>query len=68
MSSSSMQCPKCGNRRNIVYDSRAVQSDKAIRRRRKCESCSFKWITLEYPEQTILSMKKGEPDDKQPDH
>lgn len=40
-----MRCPLC-NGATGVYDSRAV--DKAVRRRRRCESCAHHFTTVEY--------------------
>lgn len=45
------RCVKCGNDSTVI-DSR--QNDKAIRRRRKCTFCAFRWTTLEVPEGALL--------------
>ena len=45
-----MKCPKCQAVDTKVLDSRVVEQDTAIRRRRECESCSFRFTTYEKPE------------------
>lgn len=45
------RCIKCGSDSTVI-DSR--QNDKAIRRRRKCQGCGFRWTTLEVPEGALL--------------
>ena len=40
-----MRCPKCGSEKCSVLDSRGENS--AIRRRRLCASCSFRFTTFE---------------------
>ncbi len=40
-----MRCPKCGNERSAVLDSRADAD--AIRRRRECQSCQARFTTFE---------------------
>ncbi len=42
-----MRCPKCGNLDDKVLDSRAAHDGKAIRRRRECLSCSYRFTTFE---------------------
>lgn len=40
-----MRCPKCGEERSSVSDSRS--DGEAIRRRRECNGCSFRYTTYE---------------------
>ena len=40
-----MRCPKCSSEESKVVDSR--QAEDAIRRRRVCESCGFRFTTFE---------------------
>ena len=42
-----MRCPKCGNLDDKVLDSRAAHDGKAIRRRRECLACSYRFTTFE---------------------
>jgi transcriptional repressor NrdR len=42
-----MQCPKCGAKDTRVIDSRVSNSGLAIRRRRACQSCGYRFSTTE---------------------
>ncbi len=42
-----MKCPFCGNIDTKVNDSRAMDENTVIRRRRQCESCNEKFTTYE---------------------
>ncbi len=42
-----MRCPKCGHQDDKVLDSRAAHDGKAIRRRRECLACSYRFTTFE---------------------
>ncbi len=42
-----MRCPKCSNQEDKVIDSRSVRNGSAIRRRRICNRCSFRFTTYE---------------------
>lgn len=42
-----MKCPKCNCLDSKVIDSRLTDKDKAIRRRRECEHCNFRFTTFE---------------------
>ena len=42
-----MKCPKCGADDDRVLDSRSVREGAAIRRRRECSSCGFRYTTHE---------------------
>src|ERR1700743_1607618 len=42
-----MRCPKCGSLDTQVKDSRPTEDSAAIRRRRVCLSCSFRFTTVE---------------------
>ncbi len=42
-----MRCPKCGNLENRVLDTRLHKDNEAIRRRRECGSCQFRFTTEE---------------------
>jgi len=42
-----MQCPKCGTKDTRVIDSRVSSSGLAIRRRRSCQKCGYRFSTVE---------------------
>lgn len=42
-----MRCPNCQNSDTKVLDSRPVEEGTAIRRRRECDKCSFRFSTYE---------------------
>jgi transcriptional repressor NrdR len=53
-----MRCPNCQNEDTKVLDSRPVDEATAIRRRRECEKCSFRFSTYEEIEILDLSVVK----------
>lgn len=55
-----MRCPSCQYNGTRVVDSRPVDDNKEIRRRRECESCSFRFTTFEKIEATPLIVVKKE--------
>jgi len=57
-----MKCPSCGNIESKVIDSRASSDNKAIRRRRECLKCGFRFSTYEQIELLNLYVikKSGE--------
>ena len=42
-----MQCPRCHHNDTRVVDSRPTAEGQAIRRRRECEKCGFRFTTFE---------------------
>ena len=42
-----MKCPKCTNQEDKVIDSRSVRNGAAIRRRRMCNRCGYRFTTYE---------------------
>ncbi|MEG0286042.1 MULTISPECIES: transcriptional regulator NrdR [Vagococcus] len=55
-----MQCPKCHYNGSRVVDSRPADEGRAIRRRRECEECAFRFTTFERVEVTpLLVVKKN---------
>ncbi|WP_368644993.1 transcriptional regulator NrdR [Alkalibacterium putridalgicola] len=55
-----MHCPRCQHNGSRVIDSRPADDGRAIRRRRECENCSFRFTTFERIEQSaILVVKKN---------
>ena len=53
-----MQCPKCNHKDSKVLESRPAQLAQAIRRRRECLSCHFRFSTYEQVEILDLSVVK----------
>lgn len=53
-----MRCPKCGCEESKVVDSRSSESNDAIRRRRECTSCGFRYTTYERCEEMPLLVVK----------
>lgn len=55
-----MRCPKCQHNNSRVIDSRQADDARAIRRRRECENCGFRFTTFERIEATpLLVVKKN---------
>lgn len=50
-----MRCPKCHHEDTRVYDSRQINTGKAIRRRRECPQCEYRFTTRE--EVTVFELK-----------
>lgn len=42
-----MQCPRCSTKDTRVIDSRMANNGLAIRRRRSCQACSYRFSTVE---------------------
>ncbi|MHC0037403.1 transcriptional regulator NrdR [Pseudoneobacillus sp. C159] len=55
-----MKCPSCQHNGTRVLDSRPVDEAKAIRRRRECEECNFRFTTFEKVEEIPLIVVKKE--------
>src|SRR5690625_3951536 len=53
-----MKCPKCYYKHSRVLDSRPFEDGDAIRRRRECERCGFRFRTYERKEETPLIIVK----------
>lgn len=53
-----MKCPKCYHTNSRVLDSRPFEDGDAIRRRRECERCGFRFRTYERKEETPLIIVK----------
>lgn len=53
-----MKCPNCGFSETRVVDSRPTKLNTAIRRRRQCENCKFKFTTFEKIESAPLIVVK----------
>src|ERR671930_37914 len=59
-----MRCPKCGSLDTQVKDSRPTEDSAAIRRRRVCLPCNFRFTTFERVQLRELTVRKRnvEPD------
>lgn len=55
-----MHCPSCRAEDTRVIDSRVIEEGSAIRRRRHCEACSFRFSTLEEIEILTLVVEKAD--------
>lgn len=53
-----MRCPKCGQKRDRVVDSRLVKDGAAVRRRRICVNCGHRFTTYEQVIRTSLRVVK----------
>src|SRR5699024_3857725 len=53
-----MKCPKCYHTNSRVLDSRPFEDGDAIRRRRECDRCGFRFKTFERKEETPLIIVK----------
>ena len=54
-----MRCPNCGFLENKVIDSRPLNKENGIRRRRECEKCKFRFTTYEYVSLTTALVIKS---------
>ena len=53
-----MKCPFCHDLENKVIDSRLTKDDGAIRRRRECTKCGYRYTTYEQIERNKLMVVK----------
>ena len=63
-----MKCPFCGNDNTRVIDSRPVEDNTSIRRRRVCDECGKRFTTYEKAETIPLIIIKKESLRKHTDH
>ena len=54
-----MKCSNCDSMSTRVIDSRVTEKGYTIRRRRVCESCSFRFTTYEYVFPKKIVIKKN---------
>ncbi len=55
-----MKCQRCDSKKTRVVDSREGVDGRSVRRRRECESCSFRFTTFERVEESLpMVVKKG---------
>jgi transcriptional repressor NrdR len=55
-----MHCPVCRHQETKVVDSRLTQDGLAIRRRRECEKCSYRFSTVEEAELLDIVVVKND--------
>lgn len=55
-----MECPNCHQNSSRVTDSRPSDENRAIRRRRECENCGFRFTTFERIELSPLLVVKND--------
>lgn len=53
-----MRCPSCGSPDIRVIDSRAVSKSNAIRRRRECSKCLYRFTTYEFVTSSRIIVQK----------
>ncbi|MBI5221630.1 MAG: transcriptional repressor NrdR [Candidatus Magasanikbacteria bacterium] len=53
-----MRCPVCNHKNTSVVDSRPAENDLAIRRRRECDKCEYRFSTIEETELLDLIVVK----------
>lgn len=54
-----MRCPRCGGADTRVIDSRTQEASNAIKRRRECRSCGYRFTTFERCEDPIEVIKSS---------
>lgn len=56
-----MKCPKCKAKTTRVLDSRETEEGKAVRRRRECMKCEYRFTTFERIEKNnLIVIKRNE--------
>ena len=53
-----MRCPHCGNIEDKVVESRTLANGEAIRRRRECENCGYRFTSYERTEDSQFMVIK----------
>ena len=53
-----MKCPYCGCQESKVIDSRSIEENSSIRRRRECLKCQARFNTFETVETIQIMVKK----------
>jgi transcriptional repressor NrdR len=53
-----MRCPHCDSTENRVVDTRTSRAGRAVRRRRECSDCAFRFTTYEYVEERPIQILK----------
>lgn len=58
LGSRAVDCPRCRNCDTRVVDSRPADEGAAVRRRRACRPCGYRFTTFERPEPTVVLVRK----------
>jgi transcriptional repressor NrdR len=53
-----MKCPQCGHEDTKVLESRLSHEGRAVRRRRSCLQCNYRYTTYEREEECELQVRK----------
>lgn len=53
-----MRCPVCNHKNTSVVDTRPLENDLSIRRRRECDKCEYRFSTIEETELLDLIVVK----------
>ena len=53
-----MRCPGCGHEDTRVLESRLSHEGRAVRRRRSCPDCNYRFTTYEQEEAFVFQIKK----------
>ncbi|MEI6832535.1 MAG: transcriptional regulator NrdR [bacterium] len=53
-----MRCPGCGHEDTRVLESRLSYEGRAVRRRRSCPECNYRFTTYEQEEAFVFQIKK----------
>jgi transcriptional repressor NrdR len=53
-----VHCPRCEHQHSRVLESRIAENGEAMRRRRECLDCEFRFTTYERTEQPVLWVRK----------
>jgi transcriptional repressor NrdR len=54
-----VRCPSCSHREDRVVDSREVEQGGAVRRRRECLACGFRFTTFERVGASVVVLKRS---------
>lgn len=55
-----MNCPNCNNNGTSIQDTRNIEDGGAVRRRRECNRCQFRFTTYERKDWDSLRVKKSD--------
>ena len=53
-----MRCPRCGQENTKVLESRLSHEGRAVRRRRSCLDCNYRYTTYEKEEELVFQIRK----------
>ncbi len=55
-----MNCPNCNYNGTSILDTRKIEDGNAVRRRRECNNCEFRYTTYERKDWNSLRVKKSD--------